>query len=299
MHGSCAVDPVFREATRADARQVVDLYRHAYDGTYPVAEVQTVPGAERALEDPSKRWVVATVEGRVVAAGAAKAHAWNRSTEIGGLVTHSSYQRQGLCRGIMERLCSGPRTDILFADARTGASLRAMAPFLPETWGYLPGFRLTRSRELHIVVGACPGARIAHSGAPPAVVGPPAAKTESLGQTTITYDASEQERYLLVRGVVGKIGALENLSEYRTAQYVEMDVINNDALMHSALSSLGFAPCCLLPGWVPWGERRIDAWRYARWTVQPTALDTVTLTGRSIQEDRLRREVDQWMKKYG
>ena len=170
---------IFREACRADTRQIAELFRDTYgDSSHPCADEA---GLTVLLDSHRMQMIVATDHGRIVGCVAANALRTAGVMELGCLVVHRDYHRFRLANQlhsqIVDHVTRDPGCHLVIAFVR-GPSIYRLANRHPRVslraWGHDGGMNIARTeREHHVLaIGANPAALIrrARPTAPLAVV---------------------------------------------------------------------------------------------------------------------------------
>ena len=52
------ISPILRLARPEDAKEITEIYKELYDGTYPYKEMEDVKEVRRLIEDPNVQWII-------------------------------------------------------------------------------------------------------------------------------------------------------------------------------------------------------------------------------------------------
>ena len=52
------ISPILRVAKPEDAKEITEIYKELYDGTYPYKEMEDVEEVRRLIQDPSVQWII-------------------------------------------------------------------------------------------------------------------------------------------------------------------------------------------------------------------------------------------------
>lgn len=52
------ISPILRVAKSEDAKEITEIYKELYDGTYPYKEMENVKEVKKLIEDPNVQWII-------------------------------------------------------------------------------------------------------------------------------------------------------------------------------------------------------------------------------------------------
>jgi GNAT superfamily N-acetyltransferase len=154
-------DVTVRRAGAEDARTVADQFRAMYGNSdHPFS---TVEGVSCFLADPRNFQLVAEKHGQIVSSAAMTYYSWNDSYELGRVLTHPEYRRQGLAGVLMQLVadwaCGQARGEVFFSFPRSRRTFELCTTLNPRmiVTGHNGGRSVANgSREIHPVLYSLP-----------------------------------------------------------------------------------------------------------------------------------------------